>query len=46
MCSQFSDSEVTLKMIKKIGRKISMQTKIDNVVQAFTPDKNSFFKYL
>ena len=46
MCSQFSDSEVTLKMIKKIGRKISMQTKIDNVVQAFPPDKNSFFKYL
>ena len=44
MCSQFSDSEVTLKMIKKIGRKISMQTKIDNVFQAFTPDKYSFFK--
>ena len=46
MCSQFYDSAVTLKMIKKIGRKIIKQTKIDNVVQAFTPDKNSFFKYL
>ncbi len=46
MCSQFSDSAVTLKMIKKIGRKISKQTKIDNVFQAFKPDKNSFFKYL
>lgn len=46
MCSQFSDSEVTLKMIKKIGRKTSKHTKIDEVFQAFTPDKNSFFKYL
>ena len=46
MCSQFSDSEVTLKMIKKTGRKTSKQTRIDNVFQALTPDKNSFFKYL
>ena len=46
MCSQFSDSAVTLKMIKEIGRKTSKQAKIDNVFQALTPDKNSFFKYL
>ena len=45
MCSQFSDSEVTLKMIKKIGRKTSKHTKIDEIFQAFTSDKNSFFKY-
>ena len=46
MCSQFSDIAVTLKMIKEIGRKTSKQAKIDNVVQALIPDKNSFFKYL
>ena len=46
MCSQFSDSVVTLKIIKEIGRKTSKQAKIDKVFQAVTPDKNSFFKYL
>jgi hypothetical protein len=46
MCNQLSDSAVTLKMIKRIGRKIIKETIIDKVFQTLLSDRNSFFKYL
>ena len=46
MCNQLSDSAVTLKIIKRIGRKIIKETIIDKMFQTLFSDRNSFFKYL